>query len=337
MKFKYYIVSILLFELLCTTVTSIHVPVDYKSSSGGDQDSFGIGIWNGDDVSINIGTIDYTNPGSEATLQLTINDFTFPGDAITQSTYNYVTKHLTFVALTPYSVQGYMLTVDCVAWKVVGKIFLPVGYTFSGLASDQTSGKSSIFTTFSNGMGVQIVKINPYTQAMNFLGGPINGAYQTSAYDPVHKQYYLGYSNQTGTYIRTYSPPSKIVQEKQIYFQGQTPPILIAPFHQRFTPLTNLIMGTFQLSNYDSQVINGIGFLDWDLGCFNMTQMLGLDADTFITTVPDSKNDLIYAFTYTVNPDVATLDGGIFIKTFNSTSAQLVSTKPYNTAILAAF
>jgi len=331
-----------------TILIILNITIAATASS---SNSLGVVIWNGDDVSVNIGTVDYSNPGSEATVMLTIDSFTFTGDALTQSTYNYATNKLTFVGTQPYSVQGYLITVDCITWKVVGKVFLPVGYTFSGLAYDQSKTDHNIFTTFYQGNNrLQIIKINPYTQDMKFLD-TLDGVYQAAAYNFNTKQYYLSFTNNTGLFMKSYfSPPNKVVEVKQIGFIGSSPPILISQYNLMFNPYQKSLMGMFQLSNYDSQVINGLGFLSWETGFFNMTEMMGLDADTFITTVPDMNGGtLIYTFCFTTNPSSSTessssdspslvnLDGGIFIQTWNSTSCELLSTVPFKTAVLSAF
>ncbi|KAF2076675.1 hypothetical protein CYY_002045 [Polysphondylium violaceum] len=292
-------------------------------------DTYGVGIYNVNNA-IAIGIIDYSAPPNPST-QLTITGLYYPNSPFQISSYNYVTKYLTFVALEPGTNNPFLVTVDCNAWRVAYELPLTSGISYAGFQYDQTPmGQLNMFTTTWNGNGMLYVsKMNPLNNQLSttdsFPGTLLSTAYQTTTYN-----YMVTFSNSSGIYTKLYTYYGQLQAEQQFGFSNTNLQVYSGPTNMFYNPQLNAIMATVQLRNVDGSIFSALAYMDWSYGTFKLSNMASYPGFVITTSVPDLLNkNLVYSFGYVQNI--------FYIYTFSPATNTGVSVVQYNSPVLSAF
>ncbi|KAF2070859.1 hypothetical protein CYY_007815 [Polysphondylium violaceum] len=292
-------------------------------------DTYSVGISNNENnSSISIGLVDLTS-GNQALPKLTINGFIYQSSDIQPSTYNYVTKTLTFYGVTVTNKYPYLFVIDCNAWRVVSQKSVYPYYSYGGLASTNTV-TNNLFTVYYSPDYLHPSTVNPSTLSV-YKFDTIYGSYRGSVYLPTINSYYVAFTNSTGLYIRLYDATTyKFYTEASFGFANNPYPVNNWPLNLVYNFNSKTVLAQVYMTDSNNRPYYALAYLDWNNKVFDVTNMDGYSGDVMLSTVADSQGQqLIYSFAYSF--------GQYVLYTYSSYTNSFLSFRPYLTPILSTF
>ncbi|KAF2077915.1 hypothetical protein CYY_000793 [Polysphondylium violaceum] len=299
-------------------------------TSSADATNYGVVISNSNDTTIHIGLVEYLNASYAPPPSLVITGLVYSGGYYQQSTYNYNTQVLTFIATDPVTQNTFLYNVDCNRWRIINSLSLPGGAGFRGLASDQTNNNDpyNIWITSQTGNGYVIVsKIDPLTLKA-VVYDTIVGTYYTSTLGS-NQNYVVTYGNSSGIFVNVYSTLYRKISQQKFSFAN----IAVAPkgpINMIYSQLTNTLLATVIVSTGEASSFSTLAFVDWKSSTFQITTMASFINSIPSVNVPDVNNfNYIYSVGY--------VGSQYYLYSYNIYDQQLLNAAPISIPIAAAF
>lgn len=303
-------------------------------SSSGNQDSYGVVIYNHpDNKAVVVGSIDYSNPSLAVVDKLTIPDFYYETSDYQLGSFNYNENTLTFVVLEFGVNSPYLATVNCTSWTLLTNVRIQ-RIAYGGIEYYQTpTNINLLYTTTTIGELINLNIMVP--DSGDYLVADIipYATLSTTGYDPNEHTFYCTFKNSSGVLLtRTYSNNGNFLLEKEVSFSNTNLDVVGGPtkmFYNQNSKNPSL-MANVVLKDSESNVYGSLAYLNWATGTFQVTNMATHAGFTITTSVADVYNkDLVYIIGHIQNQ--------YYLYTFSQSSNSGLSVSPINTPILSAF
>jgi len=287
----------------------------------------GIGIWNtNSNKSISIGYVGWS--GDQGIAKIEIPDAYYAFNIFQQSTFNNVTKVLTFIAQKFESYGGSTIyAIDCVAWEIVYSTHYNSFYHIGGLVSSQTKD-DNVYGNYYTGTNPNGIYRMAIVMGTMVVYGHDSAEYRGSVFDTSNNIFYCATNNFTGLYLKGYTTSFTNVYEKKISFANNVNPVANNPLNLVYDSYSNTIVANVNMYQ-DNTFLYALGYLDLTSGVISVTKMSGYTSELFATTVVGST----YAYTFACDQSAS----NFYLYQWNLYTGTFSSHKNYNTPVLAAF
>ncbi|KAF2076668.1 hypothetical protein CYY_002038 [Polysphondylium violaceum] len=292
--------------------------------------NYGVVISNSEDTSIQIGLVDYLNVSYAPPPSLVITNLVYNSGYYQQSTYNYNTQVLTFIATDPVTQNTFLYTVDCDEWSIINSLSFPGGAELRGLASDQTNNNNpfNIWTTAQTGNGLVIVSKIDQLSLDIVIYDILDGNYYSSTLGS-NEDYFVTYGNSSGIFVNVYSTLHHKISEQKFGFSdiAETPK---GPINMIYSKFTNTLLATVIVSTDNTSSFSTLAFVDRKSSTFQITTMASFANSIPEANVPDANNlNYVYSVGY--------VGSQYYLYSYNIYTQLLLNAAPISIPIAAAF
>jgi len=293
-------------------------------------------VWNQGSNSVVIGEYDisFNTNATKATPRLTIDNFVYDTESGYQtSSYNYVTRQLTFMASSNGDVS--FITVDCVQWRVVSTHSVETGMKWVGLQYDQTSNANNLLAVGISNANMAVCRFNP-TQGTFTVIYKLKGTLQGTAFIKNTQELYIFISQPTNG-LQIYIFNSKDTLERSypaplVNYPLYPAQYLSGPYIPTYIPTYGSILSlvNFKSNNRgDTTLFSYFASISPGENKISITNLMQLSLSDKVTIVAD-QNGLQYLYSI-YN------DGGYSLMVYDLSINDMVKQQYLETPILAAF